>query len=182
MNLNETKQILGILKANYPQSFYNWTSEQSKNYLMLWAEAFKDEDVKTVISAVKAIVYSDTREFAPNLGQVKTKIYELTTPSRMTEQEAWTAVYKAIENSGYHAEEEFKKLPKIIQRIVGAPSVLKEWGMTPTQEVNTVIASNFQRSYRNAMQDDKTYNALPNSVKNVIGHTGNAAYLTNKQK
>lgn len=171
MKLEETRQILSILKTNYPQSFRNWDIKQSQDFLNLWAEAFKDEPVGLVATAVKSIIYSDTREFAPNIGQVKAMIHKISTVNNsLTEQEAWNLVYKALENSGYHAEEEFKKLPPTVQKIVGSPSVLKEWCMMPIDQVNSVLASNFQRSYRARARHEEEMQALPNSVKAVLGN------------
>lgn len=71
MTEQETQQILKVLKTNYPNSFKNMSSEESYNYLSLWHEAFKNDDVRLVIKAVKEIIYTDTREFAPNIAQVK---------------------------------------------------------------------------------------------------------------
>ena len=171
MKLEETRQILKILKTHYPQSFRNWDIKQSQDFLNLWAEAFKDEPVGLVATAVKSIIYSDTREFAPNIGQVKAMIHKLSTVNNsLTEQEAWNLVYKALENSGYHAEEEFKKLPPTVQKIVGSPSVLKEWCMMNIDELNSVVASNFQRSYRARAKHEEEMQALPNSVKAVLGN------------
>lgn len=171
MKLEETRQILSILKTNYPQSFRNWDIKQSQDFLNLWAEAFKDEPVGLVATAVKSIIYSDTREFAPNIGQVKAMIHKISTVNNsLTEQEAWNLVYKALENSGYHAEEEFKKLPPTVQKIVGSPSVLKEWCMMNIDELNSVVASNFQRSYRARAKHEEEMQALPNSVKAVLGN------------
>lgn len=169
MNLNETRQILTVLKANYPQSFKGWTREQSQDYLSLWAEAFQDEDVHLVINAVKTIIYSDTREFAPNIGQVKNMIYKLTSENEMSEQEAWGYVKKALRNSGYHAKEEFDKLPPIVQRLVGEPRQLYDWCMMSTDEVDTVVASNFMRSYKARSKHEKEYLAIPTSVKQALG-------------
>lgn len=74
MTEQETQQILKVLKTNYPNSFRNMSSEESYNYLSLWHEAFKNDDVRQVIEAVKEIIYTDTREFAPNIAQVKSKM------------------------------------------------------------------------------------------------------------
>jgi hypothetical protein len=41
MNYDETRNILSILKLNYPQSFKGWSLQQSHDFLNLWSEAFK---------------------------------------------------------------------------------------------------------------------------------------------
>lgn len=71
MTEQETQQILKVLKTNYPNSFRNMSREDSYNYLSLWHEAFKNDSVETVIQAVKEIIYTDVREFAPNIAQVR---------------------------------------------------------------------------------------------------------------
>ena len=171
MNYEETRKILTVLKTNYPQSFKNWTREQSEMFLDLWCEAFSDEPVQIVVAAVKSIIYGDTREFAPNIGQVKDKIYTLTHEADLTEQDAWNLVKKALRNSGYHAREEFDKLPPIVQNLVGDPRQLYEWSMTNSDQVNTVIASNFMRSYKARAKHEKEMMAIPGEIKKALGIT-----------
>ena len=73
MTTEETKNLLTVLKTNYPNSF-KISLQDSKQMVALWAEAFKNENVQDVITAVKKIIYEDTREFAPNIAQVKSRI------------------------------------------------------------------------------------------------------------
>lgn len=76
MTLQETQQLLSVLRTNYPNTFRNQTKNESYDYLQLWAEAFKNDNANAVIKAVKKIIYEDTREFAPNIAQVKKMIQE----------------------------------------------------------------------------------------------------------
>jgi hypothetical protein len=86
-------------------------------------------------------------------------MYRGTQPNEMTEAEAWALVRKAASNSFYgQAAKEFDKLPPILQRLVGTPNQLRDWGMMDSNEFNTVVASNFQRSYRARVKSDKEYN------------------------
>lgn len=74
MTVQETRDILTVLKTNYPNSFKNMSKEQSYSYLDLWATAFANDNKQDVINAVKEIIYTDTREFAPNIAQVKARM------------------------------------------------------------------------------------------------------------
>ena len=74
MTVQETRDILTVLKTNYPNSFKNMSREQSYSYLDLWATAFANDNKQDVINAVKEIIYTDTREFAPNIAQVKARM------------------------------------------------------------------------------------------------------------
>ena len=178
MNYDETRNILSILKLNYPQSFKGWSLQQSHDFLNLWSEAFKDDSVQLVAGAVKSIIYSDTREFAPNIGQVKNKMHKLTAKDELTEIEAWGTVKAALRNSGYHAAEEFEKLPPVVKSLVGSPRQLFEWSMMDTSEIDTVVASNFQRSYKVRAKHEKEMQAIPLEVKEALGITT----LTEKMK
>ncbi len=55
-----------------------------------------------------------------------------------------------------------------LQRIVGSPSVLREWAQNDINELQTVIASNFQRSYRARAKGEREFMALPQSTKNIL--------------
>ena len=88
--------------------------------------------------------------------------------TEMSELEAWNKVYKAICNSSYHAQEEFDNLPPLIQKIVVSPNQLAEWGRCDIEEVNTVIQSNFMRSYKAKSGQQKEFNRLPSDVKQQI--------------
>lgn len=168
MDRLETADILAVLKAAYPQ-FYNGLSPKEANKIVdLWAEMFKDEPVMVVAVAVKAMIASRTNTFPPNIGEVKEQITKMRMPKEMTAAEAWTLVYRAIANSGYNAKEEYDRLPPTIQRLVGSPQQLREWGMMNAETVQSVVASNFQRSYTVRIKSDREYMALPSDIKQMI--------------
>ena len=167
MQLQEVKDLLTVIRLNYPQSFRDYTKKQGEAYVAMMYEAFKDDPTELVTSAVKSIIYSDTREFAPNIGQIKNKMFELTNTG-MTEQEAWLMVKKACGNGLYGAEEEYSKLPATIQKLV-TPQQIRDWAMIDSDELNTVVASNFMRSYKVRAGKDREYEMLPKDIKNMIG-------------
>lgn len=182
MQYEETRKILTILKTNYPQSFKDWNKEQSQMFLDMWAEAFKDDQVQLVVSAVKSIIYTDTREFAPNIAQVKEAMYKLQNQNEMTEQEAFALVRQACSNANYHAKEEFDKLPKVVQSIVGSPSQLRDWALMDSDTFNSVVSSNFMRSYKVRAKNEREFNKLPNEIKLMIGVMSNNLKLGNKDE
>ena len=92
----------------------------------------------------------------------------MTTNADMTPQEAWQLVNAATQRGIYHAKDEFDKLPPVVQRIVGSPNQLKEWAMMDAETVQSVIASNFQRSYTVRAEKEREYMALPTGGKNTL--------------
>ena len=67
---------------------------------------------------------------------------------------AWRLVEQAIENSAYHAQEEFDKLPPLARRIVGCPQNLQEWNLM-FDKCGDEVSANFRRVYRTLSEREK---------------------------
>ena len=178
MNMQETLAILSVIKTEYPNDFKKIGKEEAYRKAALWQDMFAEDDAALVGAAVKAFMAADENGFAPKVGQIKAKMRELTEPETDTEMEAWNLVRKALRNSTYHAEEEFLKLPGVLQRIVGAPEQLKVWAKMPEETVQSVIASNFQRSFRWKITEARRYEALPTDVKAAAASFAKTSFLS----
>lgn len=165
MTKTDTAKVMAILATAYPQAYANKSKQEKIDIVNLWAMSFADDDADTVTAAVMAFINADTKNYMPSIGQIKEKVVKLTQPPMMTEQEAWSLVYRAICNSGYHAQSEYDALPPLLQRLVGSPRQLYDWGMMPADEVQSVVASNFMRSYRVRAKDWQEYQALPGAIR-----------------
>ena len=93
-----------------------------------------------------------------------------------TPSEAWSLVYKAIKNSTYWSEEEFKKLPEDIQRFVGHPDQLRDWALMDAEVIQSVIASNFQKSFKVRQENDRNYAKLPAEVKQFVARLSDSTF------
>lgn len=165
MNRTETLAIMGVLKAAYPSYYKDMKRGDAEGIVDLWATMFMDEPVELVAMAVKSFIATDTKGFPPHIGAIKEAILKLREPKRMTEQEAWELVANAVRNGIYGADKEFKALPETVQRIVGSPNQLREWAMMDAEVVHSVVASNFQRSYKARAASEREYMALPGDVR-----------------
>lgn len=177
MNKIETISILSVLKGAYPNFYKDLNKKDAETIINLWSEMFEDDDFNLVKAAVKAHVASDVKGFPPVIGQIKQSLNKITQPEQMTEQEAWSLVSRAIQNSAYHATEEYERLPMLLKKVVGSPSILKEWSQMPTETVQAVVASNFMRSYKIKAATEKEYQSLPNDVKQLIASASNNLML-----
>lgn len=162
MTREETKAIMAILKAGYPNFYRNMTREDATSAINLWATMFVDEPVQLITEAVKSLMCS--LKFPPTIADVKEKIELLTQPEQMTEMEAWGIVRKALNTSDF--VKSFQDLPPTIRRIVGSASQLKEWAYTEGDI--SVISSNFMRSYRARAAHERELTRLPQSAKAMI--------------
>lgn len=168
MTREETIQILSVLRGAYPGFYRDTTKQEAEKVIELWSVMFEEEPAVLVGAAVKAFIAGDNKGFPPAIGQIKEKIRQITTPEEMTEQEAWALVSKALRNSTYGSEEEFAKLPPEVQAVVHDPGQLRQWATSPADSVETVIASNFMRSFRAKQKATKEYLALPTEVKRLM--------------
>ena len=168
MTRQETATIMDILAAAYPRFYTGPDAPDPVQTLNLWATMFADDPVEVVAMAVKAFIASDKKGFPPHIGAIKDSIVKLKTSDELTEQEAWELVRRACSNSNYGAKEEFDKLPPVVRRLVGSPNQLREWAMMDSDTLNSVVASNFQRSYKARAASEREYLALPSDVRNAM--------------
>ena len=172
MTREDTIKVLSILRGAYPGFYRDITKQEAESTIVLWAAMFEEEPFELVGAAVKAFITADAKGFPPAIGQIKERIRQITTPEEMTEQEAWALVSKAIRKSTYGSVEEFEKLPPEIQAVVHDPGQLRQWALSESDEVETVIASNFMRSFRAKQKNIKEYMALPTEVKRLMISAG----------
>ncbi len=165
------------MKAVYAQS----TFIPDQDAFNVWYALLQDLTYEQANLAVQK--YMITEKFPPTIADIRQKANEIVQPDVeiLTELEAWSLVRKALSNSGYHAEEEFAKLPEACRIAVGSPANLREWAMMDTDEVETVEQSHFIRNYRTAQKRMKEEAMIPANVRTLIAKMkGDAASLDEK--
>lgn len=154
MTKEETKQILQVLRISYPNSFKNLSDEDTFLFLDLWSEAFANDDVREVIKAVKSIIYSDTREFAPNIAQVKNEMFKKYESQQIGIDEAWNMVVKSAKCDYSRAKRCFDELPVNVQKAVGSPNYLMELGYMNKDSLE-FKKRDFEKSIKSVLEDEK---------------------------
>ena len=164
MTRDEAIEICAMLESNYqPYKDINTAVD-------LWASAFMDVPVEIVRSAILSYMKSDTSDFRPNVGKITKEIDEILNGRPMTEMEAWTLVRnavsesKSLDSSPYR---EWKKLPEHIQQIVTVEQIIR-WQMMDVAEMDTVIQSNFIKSYQKIAQHEYKQRVLPQDMKDAF--------------
>ena len=87
-------------------------------------------------------------------------------------------VARAIRNGTYGAKKEFDALPQVIQRLVGSPNQLKEWAAMDADVVSSVVASNFQRSYKARVASERELLSLPGDVRAAMQSLADGMKMT----
>lgn len=163
MTKEEVQMLLAMTQAVYPN--YNPPSREAA--VNAWLMCLSEYDNNVVMAAFKAYMTTNTSGFAPAPGQLIEILQTLTQPSELNELEAWSIVRKALRNCGYNSEQEFAKLPTVVQKTVGTPQQLKIWACDSEFNEN-VVSSNFIKTYRTEVKRATELNKMPSDIKKVI--------------
>lgn len=162
MTRDETKKIIRIIADSYP----NYKPRDISETIDVWSMMLEEYPYNQIAMALKAYILTDTSGFAPSIGQLVNKLTNA--EPQLNEMEAWSLVSKAIRNGYYGAEEEFAKLPEVVQKAVGNPANLRAWSHTDEQSIENVVQSNFLRTYRAVVKRESENAKLPDSLRNAM--------------
>ena len=138
--------------------------------MQLWYSELKDIPYQLAHTALRK--YVSTNKFAPTIADIREQVAELNDQNEedLNETAAWSLVLKAIRRSTYYSDEEFAKLPPVVQRAVSSPRQLREWATLEDVDGKTltVIQSNFQRTFRSEQQRERERNKLSPDVLRLM--------------
>lgn len=167
MTRDEVKQLLARIDVLYP----NWKPKDLSLLIDTWLEMIGEYNYADVLVALKTYIATDESGFAPSIGQLIGTMHNLRDKAQgneMSEIQAWALVRKAVSNGIYNAEREFNNLPPVIQKAVGSPMMIHNWAVVDTEHIETVIQSNFIKSYRALLLREKENAKLPMAVRTAI--------------
>ena len=174
MTREETVKIIRIMSDCYP----NYKPNNLSETVDVWQMMLDEYSYNQVSIALKAYVTSDTSGFAPSVGEIVAKIQLVSQPQELDGMAAWGLVSKALRNGTYGAVEEFNKLPPLVRQAVGMPDNLKNWATSDCQTIETVIQSNFLRTYEVIVKRETEISRMPDNIKSLIEKTNANSYKT----
>lgn len=172
MTREETVEIIHIICDCYP----NFKPEDLSRTIDAWQVMLEEYSCEQVAAALKAYITSNTSGFAPSVGEIVAKIQLVSQPQELDGMAAWGLVSKALRNGTYGAVEEFNKLPPLVRQAVGIPDNLKNWATSDYQTIETVIQSNFLRTYETVVKRANEINRMPDNIKSLIEKTNADSY------
>lgn len=172
MTREETVKIIRIMSDCYP----NYKPNNLSETVDVWQMMLDEYSYNQVSIALKAYVTSDTSGFAPSVGEIVAKIQLVSQPQELDGMAAWGLVSKALRNGTYGAVEEFNKLPPLVRQAVGIPDNLKNWATSDYQTIETVIQSNFLRTYEVIVKRETEISRMPGNIKSLIEKTNADSY------
>lgn len=168
------KTLLKGLKATYPQDWFI-PNEAAAN---VWYRHLMDIPYEALSAAISAYIMTEKKE--PTIAAIREKAKQyIPTEKELGEQEAWAMIRKAVRNSNYHAQEEFDKLPEVLQKAVGNPANLAEWAAMDLDTFESVQQSQFLRSFRVVKERKKEVQLLSPALQAKLSEV--SAKLTAKE-
>ena len=164
MTKDETRKLLMMINAAYP----TFKVENPNETVDVWHWALEEYPAQVIMGALQIYIKTNTTGFAPSVSQLINAMYAPKKANTLSEGEAWALVKRAIQDGGYHAEERFNELPDVVQKAVGSPNMIHQWSQTDTSEVNTVVMSNFQRTYRNVLEKREFGEKVPEALSEMV--------------
>ncbi len=163
MTVSEFAILADAIKTYYPKE----NMLPTKEAMALWYDALKDIDYKSAERGLKRYVMLN--KFPPAISDIRENAIGGAEINELSEMEAWAKISKAIGNANYHADEEFAKLPVVLQKVVGRPANLREWAMLDSEVVHSVIQSNVIKTYRIVAKRAREENRMPESLRMKTG-------------
>lgn len=167
MTKNEAAALIAMIDTAYPGHFAKIDQQGMDMLVDLWASTCEGYTGIQMAAALKQYMASNTSGFAPVPGQLIQYVVALEDDKDLTEAEAWALVLRASANGIYGAEEEWEKLPPLVQKAIGTSYVLHEMAM---QQITSVDESNFKRVYRSVLEREREKRRMPPSTRKALGY------------
>lgn len=134
---------------------------------------FSEDDFNLVAAAVKAFIATDSKGYPPHIGAIKEKMRMLVSEDYPTPLEAWNGIWDDLRKNNWSYRKTFENLPTIVKGIVGSASTLETWAGLKTETCESVVSSNFQKSYRYRVKKKQDYDAIPTDLKKMYKKSWN---------
>lgn len=161
MKRSEIADLIGVVQEIWP-SFL--TGRNIARTTDIWYKLFDSETSDEVLCSIEAYACRDTKGFPPPIGAIKELVWQQRN-ERISEQIAWEMVRKQLNGSSAHPRENFEKLPELVRQCVGTPQTLMRWGQMDDDDLETVVASNFKRTFRETVTKKREHDVLPISLQ-----------------
>ena len=167
MDREEFKILVKGMKAVYAQP----TFIPDQDAFNVWYALLQDLPYQTANLAIQK--YMLTEKYPPTIADIREKAIGMKAEdTSIGELEAWSLVKKAMSNSGYHAEEEFAKLPEACRIAIGNPAVLREWALMDNfAKHESVEQSHFINGYRTAVKRMRDDAKIPQNIRILIAES-----------
>lgn len=156
MTKTDVVKMIGVLREN--GYFTKYDSDKAENLVNAWTSIFQDVPAEDGFRAATLFMKNDVNGFdIPKPGQIFQYVKEKDKTSRyLSPEEAWEKVKRALWNSGSGYVEEFRKLPREVQLVIGNPGELRSMCMQSETDVDRFERPRFLARYKEVLDQMDT--------------------------
>lgn len=161
-------QLIYITKATYPRAFERFTQADYSNMELAWSMVLGEYSYEQAAMGLRTFLASDSKGFPPSVGQIVECMRKASKrpEDEMLAAEAWEMVWKAIGDVKWdNPEEEYNKLPKKVQKIIGSAASLVEMAKMNTNDVLIGEKARFVHQYDAYTERENDYAKIPQEVR-----------------
>lgn len=135
----------------------------------VWYSMLKD--IPYNVASLSVQTYIMTNKFPPTIADIREQAFKNTEePKGLNSNEAWALVMKALCNSNYHAQEEFDKLPPLVQKSVGSADNLRT--LAGSSDFNEEVEKSlFTKTYNAVAKREQEDMKLPENIRQLINNS-----------
>lgn len=152
MTRDETKTLLAMIMSTYP-NFKPSEMVNTKLMVDTWYGILEPDNGNDILDAFKVYTRTDTSGFAPTPGKLHMMIADRQTPG-LGEGEILTMLTKASRNANYGFEQSYAELPPMLQKAVGSPTVIRNWGNMDSESLGFAF-NNVIKVYKELLRREK---------------------------
>lgn len=164
MTRQETAKLLFVIRSVFPKYYQNLPDKDMAMMVDAWHMMLDEYDYTAVAASLKAYTLANASGFPPTPGQLVENIAKAKTVHEDAVS-AWQRVRKALRNGNYGAEEEYEKLPPLVQKALGGASTIRAWSNVPSETLESVQMSQFIKAYNSISARETEDSKIPDAVK-----------------
>lgn len=164
MTRQETAKLLFVIRSVFPKYYQNLPDKDMAMMVDAWHMMLEEYDYNAVAASLKAYTLANASGFPPTPGQLVENIAKVRS-EHDDAVTAWQKVRKALRNGNYGAEEEYDKLPPMIQKALGGAATIRAWSNVPSETLESVQMSQFIKAYNAVITRDEQDRKIPDAVK-----------------
>lgn len=135
---------------------------------LAWSMVLGEYSYETAAMGLRTFMASESKGFPPSPGQVVECIRKASKRPQddILAAEAWEMVWKAIGDVRWDKpEEQYDKLPKKVQKIIGSPAALVEMAKMNTNDVLIGEKARFVHQYDAYTERENDYAKIPHEIR-----------------
>lgn len=172
MNLEETKRFLHLVGLNFPNCMKHIkTKEDSEMLAMQWQANFANVQPIDLSMALNEYLSSGIDVATPSLGKLLGDLKSVLVSSQNIQylefEDIWNRIVANAKCDSRKSDNNYRKLPKGIQQILGGPNVLVDIAYTKRDDLKW-IHNDLEKRYERMKEEETTQLKLGQTNKTEI--------------